>query len=86
MRRTPMDEAAKDRVTALIHHQLDRLERADPELWLAGGTPEEKVAAELDELSLEEKGFASGLLDRLIAHEDESRATSATVRTSRIGA
>jgi hypothetical protein len=34
-----MDDAAKDRVTALIHHQLDRLERADPELWLAGGTP-----------------------------------------------
>jgi hypothetical protein len=70
MRRTPMDEAAKDRVTALIHDQLDRLERGDPELW-RGGTPEEKVAAELDELSLEERRFASVLLDRLIAHEDE---------------
>ena len=65
-----MDEAAKDRVTALIHDQIDRLERGDPELWREG-TPEEKVAAELDELSLEEKHFASVLLDRLIADEDE---------------
>jgi hypothetical protein len=81
MRRTPMDDAAKDRVTALIHHQLDRLERADPELWLAGGTPEEKVAAELDELSREEKGFASVLLDRLIAQEDEQGSDSGLLRS-----
>jgi hypothetical protein len=73
MRRTPMDEAAKDRVTALIHDQIDRLERGDPELWREG-TPEEKVAAELDELSLEEKHFASVLLDRLIADEDEQES------------
>jgi hypothetical protein len=65
-----MDEAARDRVIALIHDQLERLERGDPELW-RGGTPEEKVAAELDELSLEQKRFASALLDRLIANEDE---------------
>jgi hypothetical protein len=65
-----MDEAAKDRVIALIHDQLERLERGDPELW-RGGTPEEKVAAELDELTLEQKRFASALLDRLIANEDE---------------
>jgi hypothetical protein len=70
MRRTPMDEVVKDRVTALIHDQLERLERGDPELW-RGGTPEQKVAAELDELSLEEKRFASVLLDRLIAQDDE---------------
>ncbi|MCE3267020.1 MAG: hypothetical protein K0S15_1729 [Solirubrobacterales bacterium] len=68
-----MDEAAKDRVTALIHDQIDRLERGDPELWREG-TPEEKVAAELDELSLEEKHFASVLLDRLIADEDEQES------------
>jgi hypothetical protein len=66
-----MDEAAKDRVTTLIHDQLDRLERGDPELW-RGGTPEEKVTAELDKLSLEEKRFASVLLDRLIRDEQES--------------
>jgi len=71
MRRTPMDEAAKDRVTTLIHDQLDRLERGDPELW-RGGTPEEKVTAELDKLSLEEKRFASVLLDLLIRDEQES--------------
>jgi hypothetical protein len=71
MRRTPMDEAAKDHVTTLIHDQLDRLERGDPELW-RGGTPEEKVTAELDRLSLEEKRFASVLLDRLIRDEQES--------------
>jgi hypothetical protein len=65
-----MDEAAKNRVTALIHDQLDRLERGDPELR-RGGTPEEKVAAELGELGLEEIRFASVLLDRLIAYEDE---------------
>ncbi len=68
-----MDEAAKDRVTALIHDQMDRLERGDPELWREG-TPEEKVAAKLDELSLEEKHFASVLLDRLIADEDEQES------------
>jgi hypothetical protein len=73
MRRTPMDEAAKDRVTALIHDQIDRLERGDPELWREG-TPEEKVAEELDELSLEEKHFASVLLDRLIADEDDQES------------
>jgi hypothetical protein len=66
-----MDEAAKDRVTTLIHDQLDRLERGDPELW-RGGTPEEKVTAELDKLSLEETRFASVLLDRLIRDEQES--------------
>jgi hypothetical protein len=66
-----MDEAAKDRVTTLIHDQLDRLERGDPELW-RGGTPEEKVTAELDKLSLEEKRFACVLLDRLIRDEQES--------------
>jgi hypothetical protein len=66
-----MDEAAKDRVTTLIHDQLDRLERGDPELW-RGGTPEEKVTAELDKLSLEEKRFASILLDRLIRDEQKS--------------
>jgi hypothetical protein len=66
-----MDEAAKDRVTTLIHDQLDRLERGDPELW-RGGTPEEKVTAELDKLSLEEKRFASVLLDRLIRDEQKS--------------
>ena len=71
MRSTPMDEAAKDRVITLIHDQLDRLERDDPELW-RGGTPEQKVTAELDNLSLEEKRFASVLLDRLIRDEQGS--------------
>lgn len=66
-----MDEAAKDRVITLIHDQLDRLERDDPELW-RGGTPEQKVTAELDNLSLEEKRFASVLLDRLIRDEQGS--------------
>jgi hypothetical protein len=65
-----MNQAAKNRVAALIHRQLERLELGDPEVW-RDSTPEETVAAELDELSLEEKRFASVLLDRLIAHEED---------------
>jgi hypothetical protein len=66
-----MDEAAKDRVTTLIHDLLDGLERGDPELW-RGGTPEQKVTAELDKLSLDEKRFAVVLLYRLGRDEQGS--------------